>query len=141
MREELVVRNVARLAELPTWERKPITPWSAVEARAFLDAAKKDPLYPAFMLLLLYGLRRGEVLGLRWRDVDEEDGEIRIRQQAQRIKGELRFYPVKTAAGRRDPVGSPQSGKCPSGYAKVRARVEWRLSFAWAAARPGQPSS
>jgi integrase len=102
MREELVVRNVARLAELPTWERKPITPWSAAEARAFLDAAKKDPLYPAFMLLLLYGLRRGEVLGLRWRDVDAEDGEIRIRQQVQRIKGELRFYPVKTAAGRRD---------------------------------------
>ena len=102
MREELVARNVARLAELPTWERKPITPWSAVEARAFLDAAKKDPLYPAFMLLLLYGLRRGEVLGLRWRDVDEEDGEIRIRQQVQRSKGELRFYPVKTAAGRRD---------------------------------------
>jgi integrase len=102
MREELVVRNVARLAELPTWERKPITPWSAAEARAFLGAAKKDPLYPAFMLLLLYGVRRGEVLGLRWRDIDERDSEIRIRQQVQRIKGELRFYPVKTAAGRRD---------------------------------------
>jgi integrase len=54
------------------------------------------------MLLLIYGLRRGEVLGLRWRDVDEEDGEIRILQQVQRIKGELRFYPIKTAAGRRD---------------------------------------
>jgi integrase len=53
-------------------------------------------------LLLFYGLRRGEVLGLRWRDVDEEDGEIRIRQQVQRIKGELRFYSVKTAAARRD---------------------------------------
>jgi integrase len=102
MREELVVRNVARLAELPTWERTPITPWSAAEARAFLDVAKKDSLYPAFMLLLVYGFRRGEVLGLRWRDVDEQDGEIRIRQQVQRIKGELRFYPVKTAAGRRD---------------------------------------
>ncbi len=61
MREEFVVRNVARLAELPTWERKPITPWTAAEARAFLDAAKDDPLYPALVLLLVYGLRRGEV--------------------------------------------------------------------------------
>ena len=77
-------------------------PWNVAEARAFLDAAKNDPLYPAFVLLLLYGLRRGEVLGLRWRDIDEDDGEIRVRQQVQRINGELRLYPVKTAAGRRD---------------------------------------
>jgi integrase len=102
MREELVVRNVARLAELPMWERKAITPWTAAEARAFLDAAKDDPLYPAFVLLLTYGLRRGEVLGLRWRDIDEDDGEIRVRQQIQRVNGELRLGPVKTSAGRRD---------------------------------------
>ena len=70
--------------------------------RAFLDAAKDDPLYPAFMLLLLYGLRRGEVLGLRWRDIDEDDGEIRIHQQIQRVNGELRIGTLKTAAARRD---------------------------------------
>jgi integrase len=102
MREELVMRNVARLAELPAWERKPITPWTAAEARAFLAVAKDDPLYPAFVLLLLYGLRRGEVLGLRWRDVDEDDGELRVRQHIQRVHGELRVGPVKSTAGRRD---------------------------------------
>jgi integrase len=102
MREELVVRNVARLAELPAWERKPITPWTGAEARAFLEAAKDDPLYPAFVLLLVYGLRRGEVLGLRWRDIDEEDGEIRIRQQIHRARGVLQLGQIKTAAGRRD---------------------------------------
>lgn len=102
MREELVMRNVARLAELPGWERQPVTPWTSAEARAFLDAAKDDPLHPAFMLLLLYGLRRGEVLGLRWRDVDQEDGEIRVRQQIQRVDGEFRIGPVKTAAARRN---------------------------------------
>src|SRR5215470_6409001 len=97
MREELVMRNVARLAELPAWERQAIMPWTAAEARAFLDAAKDDPLYPAFVLLLVYGLRRGEVLGLRWRDIDEDDGEIRIRQQIQRVSGELRLGPIKTS--------------------------------------------
>jgi integrase len=102
MREELVMRNVARLAELPGWEREHITPWTAAEARAFLDAAKGDSLYPAFMLLLLYGLRRGEVLALRWRDIDQTDGEIRVRQQIQRNNGELRIGSLKTATARRD---------------------------------------
>jgi integrase len=102
MREELIMRNVARLAEVPAWERQPITPWTAAEARAFLEAASDDPLYPAFVLLLLYGLRRGEVLGLRWHDVDQADDEIRIRQQVQRVKGRIWIGPVKTAAGRRD---------------------------------------
>jgi integrase len=102
MREELIMRNVARLAELPGWERQPVIPWTADEARAFLAAARDDPLYPAFVLLLLYGLRRGEVLGLRWIDADTEYGVIRIRQQISRVGGELRVGPVKTSAGRRD---------------------------------------
>ena len=102
MREELLMRNVARLVELPGWERQPIAPWTAEEARGFLTAARDDPLYPAFVLLLLYGLRRGEVLGLRWTDVDLGGGEIRVRQQIGRVNGELRVGPVKTNAGRRD---------------------------------------
>jgi integrase len=59
-------------------------------------------LYPAFVLLLVYGLRRGEVLGLSWRDVDTGNGVIRIRQQLVRAGGRLRLGPVKSAAGRRE---------------------------------------
>jgi integrase len=100
VREELVSRNVARLVELPPWEAAEVVPWSAPEALAFLAAAKGDPLYPAFVLLLLYGMRRGEVLGLRWSDI--EDSTIHVRQQVQRVKGELLTGPVKTRAGKRD---------------------------------------
>ena len=100
VREELVSRNVARLVELPPWLPAEVVPWSAAEALAFLAAAKRDPLYPAFVLLLLYGMRRGEVLGLRWSDIEDEM--IRVRQQVQRVKGELLTGPVKTRAGKRD---------------------------------------
>jgi integrase len=100
LREELILRNVARLVELPMWEPAEVIPWTPTEALAFLQAAASDPLYPAFVLLLLYGMRRGEVLGLRWVDVDDET--LRVRQQVQRIQGQLQFGPVKTRAGCRD---------------------------------------
>src|SRR5260370_12625713 len=47
-------------------------------------------------------MRRGEVLGLRWQDVDLDAGKLRIRQQIGRVSGELRTGPVKTRAGNRD---------------------------------------
>lgn len=101
-REELVTRNVARLVELPTYERGDVQPWTAQEANRFLSAVRADPLQAAFVLLVLYGLRRGEVLGLRWQDADFARNEIRVRQQVLRVGGELRQGPVKTKAGRRD---------------------------------------
>jgi integrase len=101
-REELVSRNVARLVEIPAYAAKERRPWSADEAKRFLEAARLDPLYPAFVLLMLYGLRRGEVLGLRWQDVDFQLHELRIRNQLQRVGGSLRQGPVKTRAGQRD---------------------------------------
>ena len=102
MREELLQRNVARLTTLPPATPDRRQPWTAEEARRFLGAARVDPLYPAFVLLLVYGLRRGEVLGLSWRDVDTGNGVLRIRQQLVRAGGRLRLGPVKTAAGRRE---------------------------------------
>jgi integrase len=102
MREELVQRNVARLVELPAWQRKDIHPWTAEQAAEFLSAARSDPFYLAFLLLMLYGLRRGEVLGLRWSDIDTTQQRLHVRQQIQRIAGKVRIGAVKTAAGKRD---------------------------------------
>lgn len=101
-REELIVRNVAKLAELPPYESKPGEAWTVGEAARFLQAAQAHRLYAAFMMPLIYGMRRGEVLGLRWGDVDFARNKLRIRQQLQRIGGKLVQGPVKTAAGRRD---------------------------------------
>jgi integrase len=102
VREELITRNVARLVELPAWQPSAVVPWSSSEALAFLQAAIDDPLYPAFVLLLLYGLRRGEVLGLRWQDIDFEAQIVHVRQQIHRSQGQLLIGPLKTRAGSRD---------------------------------------
>jgi integrase len=57
--------------------------------------------FAALVLLLLYGVRRGEVLSLRWQDVDLDARQLRVGQQLGR-GGELRAGPLKTKAGNRD---------------------------------------
>jgi integrase len=147
-REELISRNVARMAELPGWEPAEVRPWSADEALAFLRAAKPDPLYPAFALLLLYGMRRGEVLGLRWQDVDLDAGRLRIRQQIGRVSGQLWTGPVKTRAGNRDlPIPSQarsalltrQQQQAADREAFGRAWQDTGLVFTTRSGRPVEP--
>ncbi|MEU3630720.1 site-specific integrase [Streptomyces fradiae] len=88
-REELVMRNVATLVEPPSVEARDLSPWSLDETLDFLAAARTDPLYAAFVLAIALGFRRGEIVGLRWENVDLERREIRVRTQRQRVGGEV----------------------------------------------------
>ncbi|MGW7460361.1 tyrosine-type recombinase/integrase [Streptomyces sp. NPDC054797] len=87
-REELVGRNVVSLVEPPKVHVREMSPWELDEALDFLAAARKDPLYPAFVLAIALGLRRGELVGLRWENVDLDKREVRVRGQRQRVRGE-----------------------------------------------------
>ncbi|MGY2746199.1 tyrosine-type recombinase/integrase [Arthrobacter sp. UYCu723] len=102
IREELIPRNVASLVDMPRWERKEISTWGPEQVTQFLETAKDSPWFGAYLILCVYGMRRGEVLGLRWRDVDFDKNRLHVRQQLQRVSGVLTQGPVKTAAGRRD---------------------------------------
>jgi integrase len=132
MREELVFTNPARLATLPTAPTARNRPWSADEAKRFLTVARNDPLYPAFLLLMVYGLRRGEVLGLAWDDVDLADDVLRIRYQIQRIDGQLLRVPLKTAAGRRDLPLVPITRDALIDLAGQQAAARRRAGDSWA---------
>ncbi|GIH97993.1 tyrosine-type recombinase/integrase [Planobispora takensis] len=101
MREELISINPARLVVLPSPQPSTVRPWTVDEARQFLKAAKPLPYYLPLTMLLIYGLRRGEVLGIGWENVDLDANTIRIAWQIQRIKGKLVRVPVKTEAGKR----------------------------------------
>jgi integrase len=96
VREELIARNVARIVETPTVERQEVKPLDAAEARMLLKTARTHRLYALWLLLVSTGLRRGEVLGLTWSDIDLTNGQLRVRRNLQRIKRELIFGTPKT---------------------------------------------
>ena len=86
MTEELVSRNVATMVRAPRLRPRKIVPWSSEEARRFLESARNDAdsFYAVFVLVLVLGLRKGEVLGLSWLAVDMQAREVTIDQQLQR---------------------------------------------------------
>lgn len=79
-REGLVPRNVAALSQPPRLGHVEGRALTLEQARALLDAAQESTLGVAFVLLLSYGLRRGELLGLAWADFDPAAGTLAVRQ-------------------------------------------------------------
>jgi integrase len=74
----MVSRNVATLVDPPRTERKPVNPLSPKQVRRFLEVTKEEPLGPLFHVALATGLRQGELFGLRWHDVDLDQGTLRV---------------------------------------------------------------
>jgi integrase len=97
-REELVTKNAAALVTVPSGRTRKTQAWTSDEARAFLESARADddPHYALYVLVLVLGLRKGEALGLSWRDVDLDTGELAIRWQVQRVRRELLRRETKT---------------------------------------------
>ena len=114
-----VGRNVAALVKLPPLRKRKGSSWTSDEARTFLEAARADtdPLYAAYVLVLVLGLRRGEVLGLTWKHIawdgwdkpcrqhttcfckqcrDDHDISLNIDKQLQRVRGKLLHRATKT---------------------------------------------
>lgn len=70
VRLKLIPHNVSKDARLPLPGRREMNAWTEPEAAAFLASVAHDRLFPLWRLALSTGMRRGELAGLRWRDVD-----------------------------------------------------------------------
>jgi integrase len=99
--DDLVPTNVAKNLRISHRYRPKFTPWSSDEARRFLAMVRDDRLFALYAVALAIGLRRGELLGLRWVDVDLVDNVVTVAQTMQRIGGRLQPGPVKTDGSRR----------------------------------------
>ncbi|WP_165521984.1 tyrosine-type recombinase/integrase [Micromonospora zingiberis] len=81
MRAEKLSRNVAALADRPRETRRKVKPWKPEQLGAWLDAIAGERLYPLYHLGAFAGLRRGELCGVSWDDVDLDAGHIIVAWQ------------------------------------------------------------
>lgn len=102
------MRNVADQANPPVpAQRQELTTWTAAELRRFLDYVSGDRLVGAYTLAATTGLRRGEVLGLRWRDVDLDAAWVRVVQTLVTVNYKVIVSTPKTNRGRRSVALDP----------------------------------
>ena len=91
---------MARLVKPPEHTPRERETWSKAEVRKFLAKASSDRLYVAWRLSL-YGLRRGEVLGLRWSDIDLRAGTLTVNQARVLVEYRVRIEEPKSRNGKR----------------------------------------
>jgi integrase len=93
---QLLSRNVADLVTPPSIRKKEIITMETDEITKFLSYAQGDRLYIAFLLAVFTGLRRGEILGLRWKDINMEAKTASIRKNLVVVEGKLVLQEPKT---------------------------------------------
>ncbi len=97
----LVVRNVAGLVKRPRAAHKEMMALSPEQARAFLDAAHGERLEALYVLALSTGIRQGELLALRWQDIDLDGATLQVRATLRRTREGMTFGEPKTSKSRR----------------------------------------
>ena len=94
-------RNVADFADPPKTSTPEARAWGAEQVRAFLVAVDSDRLSALWRLAAMTGMRRGELVGLRWADVDLETERVNVAQVATMVGASVRYGEPKTRTSRR----------------------------------------
>jgi integrase len=108
LRWGLVTRNPADAVDKPKLVREEMRVLTPEQVRVLLEAAQGDRLGALYYLAVTTGLREGELLGLRWSDLDWKTGKLQIQRQVQHLTGRGKvFTEPKSASGRRSIILGP----------------------------------
>jgi len=94
--QKIIPENPCKAVALPKVEHKEMQTIPAEQLQAFLQEAKATGIYEMYYIELATGLRRGELLGLKWSDIDWKNGIIKVRRQVARVDGQIVEAPLKT---------------------------------------------
>ncbi len=96
----LIPRNAAASVKAPKPANKEIRPLDTEQVRAFFAAISGERLEPLYVLAISAGLRQGELLGLKWEDVDLDAGRLQVRRSLSEARSGRIFEPPKGGKGR-----------------------------------------
>jgi integrase len=96
VRWQIIPRNPCNAVQPLKVEKREMALWTGEQATRFLDTATGHRLYAAFYLLLSTGLRRGELLGLQWQDIDLQRSTLRVRRSLIEQRGRIRISTPKS---------------------------------------------
>ena len=96
IQQHLISHDPTDGCALPKTEHREMQTLSADQLAAFLLEAKHSGVFEMYYIELATGLRRGELLGLKWEDIDFVNQTLRVRRQVGRINSEVREAPLKT---------------------------------------------
>ena len=105
--EKLIKQNPAIGCKLPSKKYAEVKILTSEAMQKLLFQAQIEGFYEMFMLDLATGLRRGEILGLQWKDIDFEKGTLSVTKQVRYVKRELKIAPPKTKASERTIILPP----------------------------------
>jgi integrase len=131
LRWGLIGRNPADAVQAPRPKRAEVRPLSPVQARALLDAAAGDELEALYVLALATGMRQGELLGLRWADVDLDGSRLEVRHTLQRLAGSWSLEEPKTGKSRRSIRLAPMAVAALRSHRARQAQQRLLLGSAW----------
>jgi integrase len=131
VRLDLVARNVCERLDPPRMRHQEMTTLSEDQAHALLVAAEGDRFEALYVLALATGMRQGELLALRWSDVDLESGTLKVRATLQNASGRFEFAEPKTPHSRRRIALSRLAGGALKQHRLRQAEERLRLGPTW----------
>jgi integrase len=130
LKQGLVVRNVAALVDRLPQRKTEMQTYTPTEARKVLEAARTDRLEAAWHLAL-YGLRRGEIAGMLWSDIDLEAGTLTVREALVTVAGRPQASAPKTERGARTLPLTPALAAALTRTRRRQAGEQLRAGPAW----------
>ena len=140
VRDDLLRANPAIGCKLPPKKAKEMQVLTPPEITRFLIQAREEGYYELFLLELTTGMRRGEILALKWRDLNLKTGELHISRQVLKVNGKVLISTPKTKSSNRMILLPPEMTELLAEL-KTRTDSEWIFPSPLDLTQPRHPSA